>query len=495
MSQASFASIESCHCVAFRFDDVQDYWLDDIQMQLIDTFQQKDAKLTIGLIGHYIGNDQKLVDFIKQTVDGNSPELEIANHGWNHEDFTTFTENQQWVLLHQSNGKIDNLIGVRPSVFIAPYNMINNDTFVALKQNDFKFVSANETMDHPPYPLSTTDFFRIPETADIGNENANNTSWITYDDNYIYAKILRSITKYGYAVITMHPQDFSIRHDFNYTNQINQTQLHQVELLIDQVQSSGLKIVTMSEIPNNVDYVVTYPNWLENVFTWFMKGKITANDEIKAINYLQNNDIITDHPKIEKTSYPVHQNITTTFFWVGEPASQDNQYISNLSSFWDSKWLEHYGGIDSPKDRNGYFPVGFTPMENPFYFALPYSDLDNYGNRKDNAYTAVYWSNEKNWDDSESMIKNRWIKITKDDKTAYAQWEDAGPFDYNDVNYVFGTDTPMNHQNNNSGLDVSPAVRDFINLYKDKRNVVSWQFVNFEDVPSGPWKQIITTQN
>lgn len=102
--------------------------------------------------------------------------------------------------------------------------------------------------------------------------------------------------------------------------------------------------------------------------------------------------------------------------------------------------------------------------------------------------TYVYWSNEKAWGHDESMCKNRWIKIMANGKTAYAQWEDTGPHEYNDYNYVFGAAAPIY----SIGLDTSPAVRDYLGL--DGMDPVSWQFVKFSDVPDGPWKNIITTR-
>ena len=81
ITQLSYGSTESCQCVAFRFDDIQDYWLNNVQTKIIDTFQQKNASLTIALIANYLGNDQKLVNFINERVQKNSPEIEIANHG------------------------------------------------------------------------------------------------------------------------------------------------------------------------------------------------------------------------------------------------------------------------------------------------------------------------------------------------------------------------------------------------------------------------------
>jgi hypothetical protein len=127
----------------------------------------------------------------------------------------------------------------------------------------------------------------------------------------------------------------------------------------------------------------------------------------------------------DSTRYPLRQNITVTIFWVGEEGNEENNYIPNLQSVWDDKWLEHYGGVDDPNNRNGYFPTNFTPLENPFYYALPYNDFDENGERKAEVDQVIYWSEEQGWGELESMCKNRWIKIIKGNKSVYAQWEDA----------------------------------------------------------------------
>jgi hypothetical protein len=196
-------------------------------------------------------------------------------------------------------------------------------------------------------------------------------------------------------------------------------------------------------------------------------------------------------PGEDSVQYPLHRDITATVFWVGEEPSEDNWFIGSLSSAWDNKWREHYGGLDDPDNRNGYFPAGFTPLENPFYFALPYNDFTADGERKANAPELVYWSGEQDWGERDSMCKNRWIKIIKGDKTCYAQWEDIGPFGADDSDYVFGEAWPRNTENESAGLNTSPAVLDFLGL--SGRDPVDWQFVSFREVPEGPWKEIITT--
>lgn len=152
--------------------------------------------------------------------------------------------------------------------------------------------------------------------------------------------------------------------------------------------------------------------------------------------------------------------------------------------------MDRYGGIDDPNDRNGSLPAGFTPLENPFYCALPYNDFDADGMRKPAAFEIIYWAKTSTWGPRESMCKNRWIKITKGRKTVYAQWEDVGPFGEDDAQYVFGDAVPQNEINDRAGLDISPAVRDYLGLSGIDK--VNWQFISPENVPSGPWKEIIT---
>ncbi|HZS73365.1 MAG TPA: polysaccharide deacetylase family protein, partial [Candidatus Nitrosotalea sp.] len=443
--------ISSCQCVVFRMDDVQDYWLDDVQVDIINEFEHQNASLTAGIIGNYFGQDEKVVGAVSGALKNDEPKFVVANHGWNHEDFSTFSRDEQSALIHNTNRKISDTLGVDPDIFIAPYNSINNDTLISLLDNGMVYLSTNETQDRPPYTLSDAAFFRFPATAEIGDLNKENTAWVEQNHDQTYAAVLRSMVKYGFAVVLLHPQDFANKRPGPvYDNTINQTQIHELDLLIEKIRNDGYLMVTMDDIPKNAIYDTKYPQWLDTVFSLYFKEKIPDSAVTNSVEYLKNKKIIATSPVGGK--YPWHQNIVTTYFWVGEPADADNSYNDNLSSAWDDNWTSRYGGVDDPNTRNGYLPSGFVPKENPFYFALPYNDFNDDGTRKDNAYDVVYWSSEKKtWDDSESMVKNRWIEITKGDKTAYAQWEDSGPFVYDDSNYVFGNARPENTLNHNAG--------------------------------------------
>lgn len=188
---------------------------------------------------------------------------------------------------------------------------------------------------------------------------------------------------------------------------------------------------------------------------------------------------------IRSERYPVHKHIFATMFWVGEKASDANEYIPNMASAWDSQWLEHFGGIDNPYSRNGYYPNLFTPKENPFYIALPYNDLNDLG-RKENSFQIPWYSSRI--PEEHSLVKNRWVKLMNGQTICYAQWEDVGPFETDDFAYVFQGSQPTNKR---AGIDLSPAARECLRMVTN--GYIDWQFVDEENVPDGPWKKIITT--
>ena len=193
-----------------------------------------------------------------------------------------------------------------------------------------------------------------------------------------------------------------------------------------------------------------------------------------------------------------HRNVVTTVFWVGEGADASNEFISNAQSAFDSDWLRHFGGVDAPRPRRRFHPAAFTPLENPFYFALPYSDFSADGTRKANASRVIPWAASSDARAATSLVKNRWIGVTsrRTGTTCYAQWQDAGPGVYDDFQYVFGTAPPGNPfvlhgLALSSALDISPAVRDCLGE-RDGILRVDWRFVPESGVPPGPWTAIVT---
>lgn len=179
------------------------------------------------------------------------------------------------------------------------------------------------------------------------------------------------------------------------------------------------------------------------------------------------------------------RNVVATVFWVGEQPTENNP-TPNDKSAWDQNWELNFGGYDDPNSREGYFPKGFVPDLNPFYVALPYNDIGKNFRHRPEASEVIPWFWERYQGDGISVCKGRWIAIHHDGKICYAQWEDVGPFETDHHEYVFGKEDARMNRNQGAGLDVSPAVRDYLGMASGER--VEWKFVEDYEVPRGPWK-------
>ena len=187
-------------------------------------------------------------------------------------------------------------------------------------------------------------------------------------------------------------------------------------------------------------------------------------------------------------AFPWHFDITATYFYIGELATKRNP-VPNTASSWDSAWDDNYGGFDDPDPRHRdpvtYAPKAFTPQLNPFYVALPYNDIQR-GGPKPEAASVIPWYRRDKEGKYESVCRGTWVQIYYNGRYCFAQWEDCGPFVTDDWEYVFKGKRPRNQANNGAGIDISPAVRDYLGI-KGGSAVVHWRFVDFSLVPGGPW--------
>lgn len=193
-------------------------------------------------------------------------------------------------------------------------------------------------------------------------------------------------------------------------------------------------------------------------------------------------------PHLGYARYPWHLDIVSTVFWVGEEPTENNPTPNDKSS-WDTKWMENFGGYDDPdptKRTSAFTPVGFVPKQNPFYVALPYNDCIDYNSHKPEASRVIPWFKQRYTRSGKTVLKSQWVAIRHGNRVCYAQWEDCGPFLTDDHEYVFGNSRPKNTSNNGAGIDISPAIRDYLGLKSMSR--CDWRFVDVSEVPAGPWR-------
>lgn len=194
-----------------------------------------------------------------------------------------------------------------------------------------------------------------------------------------------------------------------------------------------------------------------------------------------------DPTALNTSQWPWKKNIITTVFWIGEKPTKNNPVPNNKSS-WDVRWENNYGGFDSPECRIGFRPAGFIPKQNPFYVALPYNDIGPKGTKPE-ARQVIPWFHKARASSrpNKSVVKGRWLAIRNNGKVCYAQWEDCGPYRTDHWQYVFGQERPSPNRNGGAGLDVSPAVRDYLGM--SGTGVTDWKFVEVQEIPRGPWSK------
>ena len=325
-------------------------------------------------------------------------------------------------------------------------------------------------------------------------------------------KIIISLITLFFLLSSCNTQENKITQ--NNFNQINQSNYIEKVIIIPPNKSiiSAEKNQTMiSQIEEKNNYSKQKN---KNINRNLKKTSIKKNDvqpiltniqtSIKNINSTININInnliinVTSPPQPKEEKYIWHNNIYTTQFYIGTPGS-------NGAGAWDMDWVQHYGGIDDPIHRKEYYPLNFIPRENPFYFALPYSDLDSNGIKRANII-QIPWYKQSNID--KSIIKNKWIEIKNKDKICYGQWEDCGPIspehpECDDFEYIFGKfNIPTTYPSKGiqPGLDISPALSDCLGMdapndlvFGHTDGYTSWKFIDEIDIPNGPWKEIITT--
>jgi peptidoglycan/xylan/chitin deacetylase (PgdA/CDA1 family) len=253
--ELSGTKVTECKCVAFRLDDIQDDYLTQAQVRIVQMFEDRGLDLTIGVIANHTGRDPVLVSFLREKIVSDRFRLDVANHGLNHEDFTALDRTFQSELISESNAQILETLGVRPRVFIPPFNYMNEDTLLAVADNDMDTVSSGLESDIPfVRNVTSTDgirqLYHFPRTAETGDIDSSSMAWRDFGNVETMDKIDRSIGLYGYAVVMMHPQEYSARQGIVFQNIVDSDQMRELGSLLDSVQASGYRTVTLSELAN-----------------------------------------------------------------------------------------------------------------------------------------------------------------------------------------------------------------------------------------------------
>ena len=331
------SNLEGCPCVAFRLDDIQDFFLNDVQMELIDTFLENKVKLTIGVIGAKIGNDPKLTTFLKYNKD--NPYLKFANHGWKHEDFTQFSKDGQENLMLLTNEKISNLFGVDTKLFVPPQNKFNDKTISALNALGFTHYSSDLIFSEGPFPLYGQKLYNFPETAYTGKLNEEGIKFVGTSHQITLDQIDQSIDEFGFAVVTLHPQEFSYFGEKNYQNKLNQEQIRELKALLSKLAGKNVKITFITEINSET---VIVPWWLKNTAKLWAEEKINDITFVNGLEFLLNEQKIkfdqTENEKVSSVKIPIW--IKKDIQWWAENKISDTEFVNSIQFLVNQKIIQ-----------------------------------------------------------------------------------------------------------------------------------------------------------
>ena len=322
---------DSCDCVSFRLDGVQDYWLNDVQLEIMKTFVDNGTPLTVGIIANAFGNDQKITEYVSDNANKNGKYLEIATKGMGLTSFTEYDKNEQNQNLKESLEIIEAYTDIKSQVFIPPNNKFNSDTFGILDENDIIYFSSSLINgDSPPFEFKDQEYYRFPQISATGKYNPSSNLFEGVSNKLILLESVQGIQDYGFSVISIQPQEFSNVNNSTYVNSVNQDQINELKKLIEGFNKKGIKIVHLGEINSNLR--ITVPEWIKNNAGWWADGSIDDETFVQGIEYLVKEEIInvTEQSKNSISEQNIPKWIKNNAGWWADGSIDDETFVQGI---------------------------------------------------------------------------------------------------------------------------------------------------------------------
>jgi peptidoglycan/xylan/chitin deacetylase (PgdA/CDA1 family) len=238
----------NCSCATFRLDDIQDWWARNAQLAILDVFKQTNTPITIGVITGHFGTDLELVNHIKTILQDPTWDVEVALHGFNHEDFTNYTYDEQLALLQQGVQVLTSTLGVTPKTFLPPFNAFNNDTLNALLATGFTSISSEIDLDQGPFNFVNPAIWRLPIGAATSTYRADNNFFEPVSRETTLDDVTSQFAVFGYAAVMVHPYEFITFDNGTYIDEVNETQIENLRQLLVDIKATGLTISAMGKV-------------------------------------------------------------------------------------------------------------------------------------------------------------------------------------------------------------------------------------------------------
>ena len=245
------SSVDQCHCVVFRLDDIGNGSPDNVQIALLNYFIAHNQSASLGLIMNQLDNESALVNTIRNGYSRNLFELGV--HGWNHVDYTNLTTSEQQSSLIKANLKMNLLFNTYSRIFIPPFNLINNDTVPTMQKAGMNILSSAIYYDEPDIinlsqqnkNLTNRKIFHMPEMTDFSI--FYNGKWVKAPIKFLLSDIDFDIRTYGYSVVMLHPHNFAIPVNGSLTDKVDYNQFRSLDTIINVIKNKNIPIMTLSQ--------------------------------------------------------------------------------------------------------------------------------------------------------------------------------------------------------------------------------------------------------
>jgi peptidoglycan/xylan/chitin deacetylase (PgdA/CDA1 family) len=230
--------------IIFRLDDIQGFYLNKTQIEIIDAFLKHSSgpcPINLGLIGYNFIDDSWLSNEVIKRTKEYSEFIEIACHTWSHKPLIMLSKEEQIDDIKEFKNKIQPLFKQEIITLIAPENYFNEDTYEAMFKNDLSILSSVFTVELPfqkfdlgNYPIS------IPANI-LGSHYPNpefRSPEILLDE---ILQLKSENAEQEIITVVLHPSDF-----FN-GNQIEISRIKDLSNLIQSCKDNNLELTKFSD--------------------------------------------------------------------------------------------------------------------------------------------------------------------------------------------------------------------------------------------------------
>jgi len=331
----------SCNCIAFRFDNVQDFWLNNAQLEVLKQFSENKIPLTLGIVISAFQFDDKLVDVVKNEI--KTENFEIANRMLDPNDLTEVNDQELDKMFKESQNEFKKVFNVTPKVFIPPENVFPANAKQLLIKNGFTHLSSSDIYDRPPYSLENESLYIFPRVASTAFFDPAQQRFLGIPADTTFPILSKSLKENGFAVVSINPQEYSIFKNGENQNEIDHKQIQELKKLIELIQAQGIEFVHISEIDKKVskvaisstasksdDYFI--PTWLKNTAGWWRDGHIDNSAFVQGMQYLINKDIVQIPPTSQGLGGSEIPNwVKNNAGWWAEGQISDDDFIQGIN--------------------------------------------------------------------------------------------------------------------------------------------------------------------